>query len=59
MVPVPRCLELLSQQLVQLLPHLDDTSGHCLDISLPLLKQLWVVEDQRDLYEEGETNEAQ
>lgn len=30
------------------MPHLDDTTGHGLDIHLPLLEQLGVVEDQGD-----------
>ena len=48
-VPVPGRLELLRQQPVQLLAHLDDAPRHRLDISLPLLEQLRVVQDERHL----------
>ncbi len=48
-IPVPRCLQLLRKQPVQLLAHLDDTPGHRLHIPLPLLEQLRRVQDQRNL----------
>lgn len=51
-IPVPRCLELLGQKLVQLFAHFDNASGHGLNVLLPLRKQLRVVEDQRDLHTE-------
>ena len=47
-VPSARSLKLLSQQPVKFIPHLDDTASHSLDIFLPLLEQLGVVQDQSD-----------
>ena len=47
-VPSAGSLKLHGQQPVKFFPHLDDTTSHCLDILLPLLKQLGVVQDQRD-----------
>lgn len=49
-IPVPGRLQLLRQQAVQLLPHVDDTSRHRPDITLPLLKQFGVVEYERNLH---------
>lgn len=48
MVPSAGGLELLSQQPVKFLPHLDNAAGHRLDILLPLLEQLGVVQNQSD-----------
>jgi len=47
-VPSSGSLELLGQQPVKFFPHVDDTTGHRLDILLPLLEQLGVVQDQSD-----------
>jgi len=46
-VPIPRCMQFLSQQVVQLFTHLNDTSCHRLNVPLPLLKQLGRVQNQR------------
>lgn len=48
-VPVTRCLELLCQQPVQFLAHINDASGHCAHIPFPLLEQLGVVQYKCDL----------
>lgn len=47
-IPSAGSLELLCEQPVELFPHLDDTTGHRLDIYFPLLEQLGGVQDQRD-----------
>jgi len=44
-VPGAGSLQLLGQQPVKLFPHLDDTTGHRLDILFPLLEQLGGVQD--------------
>lgn len=48
-VPRARRLQLLAQDPVQLVAHLDDATRHRLDVALPLLEQRGVVQDERDL----------
>ena len=50
MIPVPRRLQFLRQQLVQLFPHRDNPSSHRLNILFPLSKQRLIVQDQRHLF---------
>ena len=45
-VPIARGLKLLGQQPIELFPHLDDTTGHHLDIPFPFLEEYGVVQDQ-------------
>jgi hypothetical protein len=48
-IPLAGCLELLRQQPEQFLTHVNDPVGHGADIALPVLEQLGVVQDQRNL----------
>ena len=48
MVPSAGGVELFGQQSIKLFPHVDDTTGHGLDIEFPLLEELGVVQDQSD-----------
>ena len=52
-VPIARRLEFLRQNLVKLIPHIDNTVGHRLDIPLPLSEQFRVVENLRDLFHQS------
>lgn len=56
-VPISGRLELLREQLVKLLPHVDNTTRHRLDILFPVRKQLRVIQNQRYLVR-GRANEA-
>lgn len=49
-IPITRRLELVRQEPVQLLTHLNDSPSHSLDVAFPLIEQLRVIEDQRHLY---------
>ena len=48
-LPVTRRLQLLCQQPVQLLSHINDPPGHCAHIPFPLLEELPVVQYKCDL----------
>ena len=49
-VPRARRLQLLREQPVQLLPHGDNPMRHRLDVPLPILEQLRIIQDQRHLH---------
>ena len=52
-VPLARRLEFLRQQPVQLLPHGNDPMRHRLDVPLPILEQVFIIQDQRHLHPES------
>lgn len=38
MIPIARCLELIGEKIMQLVPHVDNPLSHGLDVPFPLLE---------------------